>query len=215
MANYYNPGCALLIYKESLVTKLYNYLKETEGILYHDICCHNPHQLNEDDTIINTCAGCDRRFSTEQQINTYSIWEKLANDDNFNFPDYSGLVVSIQDPCPIRHKSQVHQAVRKLLAKMNIKVIENENSQTKSICCGDSSYGKIPNEKIEQAMKTRAQSMPCDEVVVYCISCRNSMIIGGKKPRYLLDLLFNEPTLSHKIDLDLWHQEINEFIKEH
>lgn len=36
--------------------------------------------------------------------------------------------------------------------------------------------------------------MPCEEVVVYCASCITSMSVGGKRPRYLLDLLFGEDT---------------------
>lgn len=77
---------------------------------------------------------------------------------------------------------------------MNIEIVETENHGTKSICCGDDFYGKIPLDKVHELMKKRAQSMPTEEVVVYCVSYIKSMYIGGKKPRHILDLLFGEET---------------------
>lgn len=64
-------------------------------------------------------------------------------------------------------------------------------------------------------MKKRANSMPCDHVVVYCVSCIKSMHIGGKKPRYILDLLFNTNTTIGTFDPDAWHEELDRFIDEH
>ena len=37
--------------------------------------------------------------------------------------------------------------------------------------------------------------MPAEDVVVYCVSCAKAMFIGGKRPRYLVDLLFGEATV--------------------
>ncbi|MDF9866515.1 Fe-S oxidoreductase [Bacilli bacterium PM5-3] len=214
---YYNPGCALLIYKEELANKMYEYLKSKDNsIKLHTICCHHDPQVEDESLIINTCAGCDRRFSTlYDNIETISVWEMLAEDDDFLFPDHTGLTLSIHDACPIRGKNQVHNAIRKLLDKMNITVIENEFSKGKSICCGDNLYPHVSIEKVQEHMKKRAESMPCDEVCVYCVSCIKSMHIGGKKPRYMVDLLFNETTEVGEYDTVKWHDMVNEFIKEH
>ena len=54
-----------------------------------------------------------------------------------------------------------------------------------------------------------------DEVLVYCVSCAKSMFIGGKRPHYLIDLLFNEETIPKTLDPDLWHQELDAFIESH
>jgi hypothetical protein len=67
---------------------------------------------------------------------------------------------------------------------------------------------------VEQ-MKNKASQMPAEEVLVYCVSCAKAMFIGGKRPRYLIDLLFNEETTPQTIDLDQWHQELDEFIQNH
>jgi hypothetical protein len=73
----------------------------------------------------------------------------------------------------------------------------------------------LPVDAVKQQMKIRADQMPCEDVVVYCISCCKAMHIGGKKPRYLLDLLFQESTTPGTFEPEQWHGEIDEFICTH
>ena len=98
---------------------------------------------------------------------------------------------------------------------MNITLVEPEKTGTKGVCCGDTFYGEIPAEKVNIQMKKRASEMPVDDVVVYCVSCTKSMFIGGKKPHYMVDLLFGEETIPKTIATDKWHQELDEFIALH
>jgi Fe-S oxidoreductase len=214
---YFNPGCALSIYKPEMENRILNFLNTYYGeVSLHKICCHHDPQLDAGSLIINVCAGCDRRFrSLYEGISTISIWEVLDGMDSFPFPDYHGLKVSVHDACPVREKPQVHQAVRNLLKKMNIEVIETKNHGTRSICCGDDFYPKLPIEKIHQKMKERAESMPCNEVCVYCVSCIKSMYIGGRKPRYLVDLLMGETTEPKIYDTKEWHEQLQEYIDQH
>lgn len=218
MANtYFNPGCALSIYNPELEERIIELLNENYGKAeIHKICCHHDPQLEVGSLIINVCAGCDRRFrSLYKGISTISLWEVLDGLEGLELPDYKGMKLSVHDPCPIREKPQVHKAVRNLLKKMNIEVVETKYHGTHSICCGDSFYKKIPLEQVHQKMKERAESMPCDEVCVYCVSCIKSMHIGGKKPRYLLDLLFGEETDPQEYDTVKWHKQLQEYIDEH
>jgi hypothetical protein len=98
---------------------------------------------------------------------------------------------------------------------MNITLVEPKNTRTKSTCCGDSFYGTIPIEKVKEQMKKRTSEMPCDDVVVYCVSCVKSVFIGGKKPHYLIDLLLAEETVPKTFEPDKWHQELDIYIEEH
>ena len=165
--------------------EIFRYLQTYEPqIQLHQICCcHNP-CLPTGSVIINVCAGCDRRFRTLYDgISTISLWELLCRQDQFPFPDYHGMEVSIHDPCPVRNTPAVHRAVRELLGKMNIKVVETEKRGENSICCGDSLYPHHSMEEIRSAMKRRADSMPCSRVVVYCVSCIKAMhICPSKRP---------------------------------
>lgn len=123
--------------------------------------------------------------------------------------------MTIIDACPTRDRERIHTAIRKLLEKMNINVIEPKSTKTKGICCGDSFYGVIPTEDVMVQMKKRASDMPADDVVVYCISCTKAMFIGGKKPHYMIDLLFGEDTEKKTMTLEAWHKELDEYIEKH
>jgi len=214
---YFNPGCALSIYKPEVEIKILKFLNENYGeVALHKICCHHDPKLEAGSLIINVCAGCDRRFrSLYQGISTISLWEVLDGLESFQYPDYKGLKLSVHDACPVREKPQVHKAVRNLLKKMNVEVVETKFSGTNSICCGDDLYPKLPIETVHQKMKERADSMPCDEVCVYCVSCIKSMYIGGKTPRHLMDLIMGETTEPQIYDTVQWHQQLQEYIEKH
>ena len=211
------PGCALMLYKPELAEKLHHILSENIGQM--DIlltCCKHDPQLTTETKIINVCPGCDKRFGKDyNNVSTISLWEILAENNFFTFPDYHGKPMSIIDACPTRDQEGVHVAIRTLLNKMNITLVEPKNTMTKSTCCGDSFYGIIPTDKLKAQMKKRTSEMPLDDVVVYCISCIKSVFIGGKKPHHLVDLLFNEETLPQTYEPDDWHKQLDDYIEVH
>ena len=217
MSQVFAPGCALMIHKPALADRLLEWLNGgAERIPGHLTCCRHDPGLPAGTRIINVCAGCDRRYrELYPGISTISLWEVLAASDRFPFPDYGGARMSILDACPTRTEARVHDAVRALLARMNITVVEPRNTRTRGTCCGDSFYGTLPVDQVKALMGKRAGEMPCEDVVVYCVSCCKAMHIGGKRPRYLVDLLFNEPTVIGTFEPDEWHQQIQEFIDAH
>lgn len=217
MKTVFAPGCALMIYKPLLSTKVLEFLNEDLGnIEEHLTCCRHQPNLEAGTRIINTCAGCDRRYRTLYEgVTTISLWEVLAESDTFPFPDYKGQEMAILDACPTRDQDRIHLAIRRLMAKMNIQVLEPEKTRTKGTCCGDSFYGVLPVEQVKDQMKQRAGEMPAENVAVYCVSCCKAMHIGGKKPRYLVDLLFNEETSPGTYEPEAWHAELNAFIACH
>lgn len=214
---YFNPGCALSIYRPENAERIFEYLRDSiPKIKMHSICCRHDPKLPSGSVIINVCAGCDRRFSSLYEgISTISLWEVICELDNFPFPDYNGIGVSIHDPCPVRNKPAVHKAVRNILQKMSMKIVEAKHIGTNSICCGDSFYPSCDIEKIHNAMKQRANSMPCDLVVVYCVSCIKAMRIGGKTPCHLVDLLVGQTTEPQECDIQKWHNELDTYIETH
>lgn len=214
---YFNPGCALSLYKPDIEKRVLDFLSlNYKKTALHKICCKHDPALDAGSLIINVCAGCDKRFGNLYQgISTLSLWETLDSLETFPFPDYNGLTMTLHDPCPVRKKPQIHKAVRNLLKKMNITIMETEFHGTQSMCCGDSYYPKLPVESIQQKMRERADSMPCKEVVVYCVSCIKSIYIGGKTPRHLIDLLMAESTEPQVYDTEKWHKILQDYIDAH
>ena len=211
------PGCAFMLYKPELAEKLHKVL--IHGLGEMDLlltCCHHDPKVTVPTEVINICPGCDKRFGNDySQVSTISLFEVLADSDFFPFPDYGGKIMTILDACPTRNKENIHLAIRKILAKMNINVVEPQKTGTNSTCCGDSFYGTISTEKVKVQMMKRTAEMPEEDVVVYCVSCIKSVFIGGKKPHYLIDLLFGEETLAKTFEPDAWHKELDEYIAVH
>lgn len=217
MKTYFNPGCALSIYKPNMEQRILQYLNENYGeVELHKTCCRHYPNVGKGSLIINVCAGCDKRFGNLYEgVGTISLWEVFDEMDACNYPDFLGAEMSVHDACPVRGRPQVHAAVRSLLRKMNIRIIESEHHGARSICCGDDFYPALALEQVHNKMKGRADSMPCDNVVVYCVSCIKSMFIGGKKPRHMLDLLFNEATTPEVYDTIKWHEQLQAYIDSH
>lgn len=213
---YFNPGCAMTTHDVENEQLIYKILNENFGtVKMHNRCCRHQPNLPEGSVIINNCAGCDRRFrSIYEGIDTISLWEILDSIDNLDLPNHKGLKVSVQDPCSYRPKPQVHQSVRSLLKKMNIEVEEAVCHGTSSVCCGDNFYPKLSIEEVNELQKKRASEMPCENVVVYCVSCLKSMTIGEKQGLHLMDLILNKNSFAGETDLSSYHANLKEYIEE-
>jgi hypothetical protein len=213
----YAPGCAFALYKPDLVEKLHAILNDNLGTMERLLtCCKNAPPLEPGTEVISTCPGCDKRFRTNyEDSSNISLWEILADSDFFTFPDYNGKKMSIIDACPVRDQTRVHDAVRSVLHKMNITLVEPKNTRGKSICCGDSFWDLIPLDEVKNQMIKRTSEMPLKDIVVYCVSCSKSVFIGGKTPHYLIDLLFNKDTIPKTLEPDQWHKELDDYIADH
>lgn len=210
------PGCALLVYKPRLVDRTETFLNaEGASIPRHTACCKRPSKLSPGTCVVNASAGCGLRYGANEGLSSTLLWDFFTKRPDFVFPDYGGVKMAIHDPCPTKQYEGAHQTVRGLLQKMNISVVEPQETRDKSFCCGNSLYDTMPIDRLKEAMKKRADSMPCEEVVVYCVSCIKAMQVGGKKPRYLLDLLFGEETGDDLFVPGEWHKALKEFMDAH
>ncbi|MEX1377764.1 MAG: (Fe-S)-binding protein [Eubacteriales bacterium] len=217
MSIVFAPSCSLLIYKPELAKKTLDFLNTgNEKIDMLTTCCKKVHEMKPGTQVINICPGCDRRYSTMYQgVTTISFWEYIAFSDDFKFPDYRGEQMSIHDACPTRKKRPLQVALRTIAERMNIEIIESEFSMEKSICCGDSYFEMTSVEETKEQMKKRANQMPCDNVLVHCISCMKAFYIGKKQPRFLLDLLFEEETAIGTYEPSSWHNILDTFSRNH
>ncbi len=215
MSILFAPGCALSIYNRELVIKTNELLKEQLGhVILSDSCCLDDPEM-PCDTIITACPGCDKKFrELFPNKKVVSLWEVLCSFEQFLFPDYGGVSMTIQDACPVRDRTKLHDAVRLLLKKMNITVTEDTRNKEKVSCCGDKYYGRIPDDEVLLRMKKRADEMPEEAIVVYCVSCVKAFTLGGKTPKYLLELCFSEDTIPGECGLYPYHLAIDSY-REH
>lgn len=211
------PGCALLLYKPGLAGKLLAHLVSRLGPLeLFSACCHHTPEVPLGASVITVCPGCERRYRQNYaEPLSVSLWEMLLTDGRFPFPDYHGEKMTIIDACPTRDQGRIHDAVRALAEKMNIVLREPANTREKGTCCGDSFYGALPTDQVIGQMTAKGEKMPAGDILVYCVSCAKSMFVAGRRPRYLVDLLFNEETVPGTIHPDAWHGELDAFMAGH
>jgi hypothetical protein len=72
----------------------------------------------------------------------------------------------------------------------------------------------MPVARVKEQMQRRAGEMSASDVVVY-VSCIKVKHSDGRKPRYLVNLLFGEETDPGTFEPDQWHAELDAFIAAH
>lgn len=210
----YAPGCALVSYKPHLAEKLKEYVVKKYGEMDTLLtCCFDVPEKAAGSCIITPCATCVEQYAKVADCTTVLFLKDLVESEDFPFPDYGGIRMSIQDTCAARKQPETLTVLRRLLERMNIELVEPEHTGSRARCCGQVFYGKLEISKVEAMMKKRADEMPCEDVVVYCASCIMSMTVGGKKPRYILDLLFGEPTDMTGTGVESWNGRLRNFRK--
>ena len=216
MNTVYFPSCKLTAYAPDSSTKIKAYLQERFNIASAGCCRPGHKKITQEDTVVyicNTCAAIIRESSVAK--NVISVWELLAADDNFPFPDYKRKNLTVQDCWRTFDNGMQQSAVRKLLNKMNLDIVELKDNFSKTKYCGVSLYQELPKQNGEfapkrfienshgmftplteqeqrQKMLDNCADISTDEVASYCLACVKGHEIGGKKGIHLLDLLYEK-----------------------
>ncbi len=161
------------------------------------------------------CQACRETIETKMgaEMETENLIVYLDHDDTFSWPDYSGFTATIQDCWRDREHPEIFDAVRSVLHKMHVTVIEMEENREKSVFCGNLHFEPQKPENKEllarypdtplfqlpediQAILMREQVekfptmelLPCEWAVCYCNRCVKGITAGGGKAVHLLEL---------------------------
>lgn len=169
-------------------------------------------------TMVSICHNCSAIFEERHpEIHRQSIWELILDDPNFNYPDYRGEKIAVQDCWRSKENRAEQDAVRELLRRMNFEVVELEENHERTNFCGYSLYQPQPprNPKLapkrflhgahglfkEHTPKEKARLMrqhcakiPTEKVAAYCHYCIRGLKLGGKNAVHLARLLL-EPNI--------------------
>ncbi|MBX4270059.1 hypothetical protein [Clostridium estertheticum] len=164
------------------------------------------------DVMVSICHNCSAIFEeSKPEIPVKSLWELLLEDSKFPFADYGHEKMTVQDCWRSRDKHKEQNAVRALLKKMNIDVVELPDE--KKDFCGVSLYQPAPPRNLKLApnrfvtnaaekflphteeeslalMQEYCKKIPTEKVVAYCHYCVKGLRIGGKDTIHLASLLF-------------------------
>ena len=108
------PGCDVRKNHPEAVGKMTAYMEDQ--VLRQAVCCRKDlGYIGEDDEIIQNCTLCDLVLRERLPENTvHSLYEFLL-DTGFDFPDYYGRVITVQDCWRTRNNRPLQDAVRECL----------------------------------------------------------------------------------------------------
>lgn len=191
----YYPSCNFTTNSPQAAKKIKDFLKENMKIAK---CCKiDQREFSEEDIGIYVCQAC--RSQIENQVKTMSLWQYFDQLDDFIFPNYHGQKMYLQDCWRDRNHIEIHKAVRSLLKKMNIEVIEIEANKENAIFCGtlhfenkeleDDHLSHYSKELQEKYMKDYVQQFHGMQVICTCNRCLKGILMGKGKGVHLLELL--------------------------
>ncbi len=194
----YFPSCNLTKASKESSLKMRRFLKERMAV--EGCCLYYNQDFPKDNRALIVCQAC--RTNLESKIpheNIISLWEYIDELEDFDFPNYGGIRMTLQDCFRDRHQENVHRAVRSLLTKMNIEIVEIENNRTKADFCGtlhleaddvaDPKISKLPEETQVALMTRYVEQYSTDVVVAYCNRCVAGIKMGGRNAIHIMDLL--------------------------
>ena len=163
--NYYIASCVFTSKYPALSRKILNYVASIDNIAIVRCCVPGwkkkiyeekmaecglaemwndlpqSHAFVSDDEIWSLCPNCMNIVEEWRSVKkVHSLWELMDQDKGFVFPDYSGLVATVQDCWRMRERGATHDAVRSLLKKMNIDIVELPENRERADFCGKSLY---------------------------------------------------------------------------
>jgi len=234
----YIASCVFTREEPELSMKIQNYLKQRFDMQIIRCCVPNykveeftaempewlrphwkatPHykDFTADNTMVYICHNCSAIFQeTVPEVRRLSLWELILNDPEFPFPDYSHEKMTLQDCWRSYDNRSEQDAVRALLRKMNVDIVELEENYEKTQFCGVSLYAPSParnlklapkrfvenavgkfiphtSEEQQKLMLEHCKNITTDKVVAYCHYCVKGLKIGGKQAKHLASLLFD------------------------
>lgn len=179
-------------------------------------CCRTNHQLlKSDDVAVAICNNCMAMIDEDAANEVLeNIWVLIDKTPDFPLPDYGGKTLGLQDCGRAYDRADVQDAIRSIMAKMNINIVELPDAREKSVFCGSSAlmpaptqdagfapkryvqdaaargmFVDHPEEERERLLKVHAERIPVDEVACYCTACDAGLAAGGKKPVNLIELV--------------------------
>lgn len=204
--NVYFPSCNFTAASPAAAKKIQEYLKSrmpTAGCCRRDKTPYPPGS-----TAVYFCQACRETLeSNGSGLNTQNLFVYLNQDPDFPWPDYAGLTVNVQDCWRDRFHPEIFDAVRSVLAKMNVKVVEIDENRQRSVFCGNlhfepkkpenqrlaAQYPGIPiyqmPPEVEKAlMAEQVEKYTCPLTVCACNRCVKGVVTGGGQAVHLLEL---------------------------
>ncbi|MBQ8919556.1 MAG: hypothetical protein IJ056_05580 [Acidaminococcaceae bacterium] len=213
---YYFPSCKFTQMKPETSEKIKNFMA-TAGVRVVG-CCRPGHKALSgwNDTAITVCETCSIIIGENRPAaKVISLYEFIDSLAEFPLPDYKGERITLQDCYRAKEKAAEKAAIRSLLRKMNIKIVELPGTEEEINFDGSFLLGamrpdnftlaprrfaeikkdmtpKTP-EETDAWLKEYCRRFTTERVACYCNSCIAGLQQGlpeGKAAVHVAELLF-------------------------
>jgi len=206
------PGCTLPGTRPKVTLEIFRYLRggiPNLGIVLD--CCTKPsHDLGREahfnavfgslrdrlaakgvGTVLVACPNCYKIFKIYGNgISVKTVYEVIhANGDSI-VPRNDFGEMAVHDPCALREETQVHQAIRALLARMGITTAEMKHRGRRTLCCGEGGMVGFAKPALAKNWAViRSHEADGRPLVAYCAGCAG--FLNKETPTvHIADLLF-------------------------
>lgn len=207
MSEIYFPSCNFTKASPEAAKRLRAYLKEKMPVAG---CCRvdkTPYPAG--DTALYFCQACRETLESkpDNQLVPQNLFVWLANQEDFPWPDYSGLTVNLQDCWRDREHPEIFDGVRVCLDKLGITLVELEENRERSVYCGELHFEprlpvnqaliqtrpgiplwEFPEEEKQQLMAEQVATYTAPLTVTYCNRCKAGILLGGGNAVHLMEL---------------------------
>lgn len=209
----YFPSCNFTAASPAATEKIKAWMRDHVGARIEGCCRAGVKKLSPDETAVTICQSCSaivrEAGAPAQEI---SVFELLDADNEFPWPDLGGEAITLQDCWRAREKDALHEAARRILHKMNAKVVELPENRRNvqydgtfrmmpmreaNLKIAPKFYGAnmeghmtlCPPEEQQERLKAQAEMIATDRVACVCNLCLAGLTQGGAKAVHLMDLV--------------------------
>ena len=213
---YYFPSCKFTQMKPETSEKIKRFM-ETEGVRVVG-CCRPGHKALSgwNDIAITVCETCSIIIGENRPAaKVISLYEWIDGLAGFPFPDYKGERITLQDCYRAKAKAAEKEAVRNVLRKMNMEVVELSGTEDElrfdgkflfspisagNLALAPRRFAEIQKDITEKTaeeadawLKEYCRRFQTKRVACYCNSCFAGLEQGlpeGKAAVHVAELLF-------------------------
>lgn len=213
----YFPSCNFTADSREGSARIKAYLQERHGMRIAACCRVGIQSLTPQDTAVTICQSCSA-IVREASIHEaeISVFEILDADAYFPWPNLQGERMTLQDCWRAREKDSLHAAVRSIMKKMNLEIVELELNRRNTPFDGtfrmnpmreanlriapeyygprmDGQLELCSPEEQQRRMETHARQIQTGRVACYCNACCRGLLQGGANAVHLMDLIMGLP----------------------
>lgn len=218
------PGCALAGTRPEKTRQVFEHIRKTipnAGIVL-DCCNKQSHDLGKQEyfqtmfgelrsylrdngikTVLVACPNCHKVFSEYgPDFETRTVYE-FINETTLPETGQVPGTVTVHDPCVARFNDSAQTAVRELIDKRGLQIVEGKHAKQTTLCCGEGGAVSCITPDLAKAWtEKRIAEAEGRQIVTYCAGCSKTLGAHGSSS-HILDLVFEpQATIDGTVKVD-------------